>query len=169
MRLASDSLTESHLLAHPVWEFAIHDSTADDGDVEPVDSLPVADLDNRIVGTQVRLANGETCWALLQCVDLQNPRATRQFLSLVLKHHGDWFALDRYYDKNEARGPDALARFVGLPIDDVFPIAYDLRGIAIGHPDALVGTIEKEPRERLSFDERLALMMERNPPSSGST
>jgi hypothetical protein len=45
---------------------------------------------------------------------------------------------------------------VGLPIDDVFPIAYDLRGIAIGQPDALVRTVEKQPRERLSFDERLA-------------
>jgi hypothetical protein len=70
MRLASDSLTESHLLAHPVREFAIHDSTADDGDVELVDSLPVADLENCIVGAQVRLANGDTCLALLQCVRL---------------------------------------------------------------------------------------------------
>jgi hypothetical protein len=100
---------------------------------------------------------------------LQNPRATRQFLSLVLQHHGDWFALDRYCDETEERDSEALARFVGLPIDDVFPIAYDLRETTFGHPDALVGTIEKQPRERLSFDERLDLMMEGDLPSSGTT
>jgi hypothetical protein len=40
-----------------------------------------------------------------------------------------------------------------LPVDDVFPISYDIRDHARGDPLALAGRVQKEPAERLSRSE----------------
>jgi hypothetical protein len=53
----AESLTVADFEAHPVWEF-LNDDEIGETMVRPVEKLPVETLDNRIVGTQVRLANG---------------------------------------------------------------------------------------------------------------
>jgi hypothetical protein len=50
-----------------------------------------------------------------------------------------------------------LAQFLGLQVDDVFPISYDVRRYSQGNPAALAGGILKEPRERLTQGEIMAL------------
>lgn len=120
--------------------------------------LPVATLVGKLVGTEVMLANGESAWALVGNVDPTNVRMTEHFLTLSIERDGRWFTLARYHDIDYAeKGPDALARFLGLPVDAVFPIRYDIRRFVKGEIDALNGTISKEPRERLSRAEIIAL------------
>jgi hypothetical protein len=45
-----------------------------------------------------------------------------------------WPVVDKF-------GPDKLAKFLGLPLEDVFPIAYDISHAAQGKHDVLIGTI----------------------------
>ena len=59
------------------------------------------------------------------------------------------FHLARYFDPDyESRGPDELPDFLGLSVSDVFPIAYDLRSVAKGDAEVLVGAVTRAPRER---------------------
>ncbi len=126
--------------------------------VQPVEKLPVESHSLRIVGTQVRLANGSEIWGLLGNFDVTNPRATQHFLALSIERGGKWFHLARYQDSGfTTHGPEALARFLGLPIDDVFPIAVDVRRYVRGDPAALTAVVLKEPRERLTHEELTAI------------
>jgi hypothetical protein len=99
-------------------------------------------------------------WASLCNVDVGNPRSTKEFLFLSIKNSGQWFHLARYFDFDFAgSGPDALAHFLGLPVEDVFPISYSINRYVTGDSPALSGTIEKEPRERLTQVERIKLTL----------
>jgi hypothetical protein len=152
-----DRLTAGDLDEHPVWQY-VNDDRHGETMVRPVKRTPVATLTGKLVGTQVRLANGSSVWALLGNVDNRNPRMTEHFVTISLERNGKWFTLSRYHDFDYAKkGPDALARFLGLHLQEVFPISYDLTTYARGHPDALVGKILKEPRERLTRAEIIAL------------
>src|SRR5580698_5631520 len=116
----AESLTVTDFKAHPVWEF-LNDDEIGETMARPVEELPVETLDDRIVGTQVRLANGLGVWGLFGNFDVKNPRATRHFLALSIERSGKWFHLARYHDVGfAAHGPEALAWFLGLRIDDVF-------------------------------------------------
>lgn len=154
-----DALVIDDFQRSPVWEFTNEDEQdLDETAVRPVNPLPVTDLGNRICGTQVVLANGRRVWAIIGNVDVADPRKTEQFLGISLEKNGSWFHVASYsaFDFAE-RGPDRAAEFLGLPVDEVFPIAYDLRQIAEGNAGSLRGEIPKEPRERLTLEERFAL------------
>ena len=126
--------------------------------VQPVEKLPVETLDNRLVGTQVHFANGSRVWALIGNFDVTNPRATQHFLTLSIERGGKWLYLARYHDIGfPAEGPEDLARFLGLHVDDVFPISVDVRRYVRGDPKALTAIVLKEPRERLTREELWAL------------
>ena len=126
--------------------------------MRPVKTTPVKSLTGRVVGTQVRLANGSAMWALLGNVDATNPRLTQHFLMLSVFADGRWFTMARYFDfESDVRGPHGLSAFLRLPIESVFPISYDIGGYGVGQRAALVGTIETEPRERLTRAEIIAL------------
>jgi hypothetical protein len=107
---------------------------------------------------KVRLANDAEVWALIENVDATDPRRTQHFLSLSIFRDGQCFTLARYHDVDaDKRGPQALAAFLALPIDRVFPISYDVSRFSKGNPAALTGRIEKEPREKLTRPELIAL------------
>ncbi len=143
----------------PVWEFALDREIEGNMLVRPVLDLPVSTLANRFIGTPVRLANGRIMPSVITNVTTTDPYQTRHFISLCL-YRGEWFDLARYHDVDiERHGPSALADFLGLSMKDVFPIAYDLRAYCTGDPAALAGTIEAEPRERLSDRELRALAL----------
>jgi len=153
----AESLTVADFEAHPVWEF-LNDDEIGETMVRPVEMIPVETLDNRIVGTRVRLANGLEVWGSFGNFDVKNPRATRHFLDLSIERSGKWFYLARYHDVDfTSRGPEALARFLGLGVDDVFPITVDVRRYVRGDAPALTTIVLKEPQERLTDAERFAL------------
>ncbi len=155
----AEFLTASDLSQYPVWEF-VNDCSADsDTLVCPFLRLPTNDLNNKLVGTEVRLANDNLIWAILENIVVQSPRETRHFLLITfLKDSGARFSMSRYHDPDyEAFGPPALAHFLGLPIDDVFPISYDVSRFADGDPDALTAEIQKKPTETLSEFELIAM------------
>jgi hypothetical protein len=152
---------------HPVWEFTNEDL---DGDfaVRPVRRVPVNSLEGRIVGTQVRLADGTRVWAMLSNVDVTNPEGTRHYLTIGLQRNGRWFPMARYHDPDwdTTGAPHAVASFLGKNIDDVFPISYDLRAIALGDTASLVGTVEANPKPRLTRRELIARAVPRKAPRS---
>lgn len=157
-----DELNEADLRYFPVWEYTNEENGGSELLVRPVASLPVSSLSNRLVGTDVRLANGSHVLGLLGNVDLANPRSTRHFLSLTVFRAGSKFDLARYHDIGVRRfGPEALAAFLGLDVNAVFPIAYDLRELCVGLPEVLVGQLDQEPSERLTRAELIALAVGR--------
>jgi hypothetical protein len=120
--------------------------------------LPSESLDDKLIGTRVRLANGSQVWALIGNFNVTNRRATQHFLTLSIERSGKWFYLARYHDIGfPAEGPEALARFLDLHVDDVFPISLDVRRYVRGDPAALTAIVLKEPRERLTREELWAL------------
>lgn len=142
------------LEANAVWEFVSGGETV----VRPVRRLPVKSLTARLVGTQVRLSNGTAIWALIGNIDPNNPRLTEHFLTLSVLKSGKWFTLSRYHDFDYAeKGPESLASFFGLPVDEVFPISYDVSEQVSGDLAALSGTIPKEPKEKLTRSEIIAM------------
>jgi hypothetical protein len=158
-----ESLTVADFEAHPVWEF-VNDDEIGETMVKPVQKIPVKSLGNRVVGTQVRLANGSQIWALFGNFDVTNPRATQHFLALSIERNGKWFYLARYHDVGfTAHSPEALARFLGLGVDDVFPISVDVRRYAQGDPKALTATVLKEPQEKLTDAELTAMALRLSP------
>ena len=156
----ADSLQPRDLLSHPVWEFA-SDDEPDETNVHPVAELPIDSLENRIVGAEVELANGSRAWALLGNIDVNNARRTRHFLTVSMLVRDEWFHLARYHDvDHEERGPTQLAKALGLGVDDIFPIRYDIRQWVSGAvTDAVFGTVDAEPVERLSRTELIDLAL----------
>lgn len=151
-----DALTVEDFARHPVWRYA--PTVADELRVRAVRTLPVKSLGGKIVGTQVRLANGSEVWAMLGNIDTSNMRLTEHFLTVSVERDGEWFHLARYHDHDfRSRGPSQLARFLRLRREDVFPISFDIRAYVEGKPRGLAGTIPLEPRKKLSRDEVIAL------------
>jgi hypothetical protein len=140
-----------------VWQYS-ESEQGDDTVVRPVKRLPVKNLTGKVVATKVRLANGSLVWALVGNVDIGNPRLTEHFLTLSIEKDGRWFALSRYHDFDYSeRGPEALAKFLDLPVNEVFPISYDIAQYVKGVSAALSGAILKEPHEKLTRAEIIAL------------
>jgi hypothetical protein len=152
-----DELTADDIARNPVWRFTNSDS-ADETAVQPVKRLPVSNLAGKLVGLRVTLRNGDSVWATLSNIDSENARLNEHFLTLSVVRLGMWFHLARYHDFDYAeRGPDALAAFLGLDVDDVFPISYDLCAYAKGDPRALSGVIAKSPAVKLTRAELIRL------------
>jgi hypothetical protein len=160
-KIASE-LSVEDFEAFPAWRFTTADEIEmDETVVEPVEKLP-ADLRcaGCIVGTHVTLAGGQRIWATLSNIDPDDPGINEQFLALSVIRNGTWFHLARYHDVDaERRGPAALAAFLGLPLEEVFPIRYDLTALCSGSSEALAGQIRDAPRTKLSQAELIALAM----------
>jgi hypothetical protein len=156
----TESLAGTDFLDHPVWMY-VGSNARGETLVRPVKRLPVRNLGGKIVGTKVRLGNGSEVWAVLENIQPEQPRMTEHYLQISVERDGQWFHLARYFDYNyDQSGPEALARFLELAVDEVFPIAYDVRQYATGDPTALAGVILKEPRERLTLEEVIAMAVE---------
>ncbi|MTW03962.1 hypothetical protein [Pseudoduganella ginsengisoli] len=92
-------------------------------------------------------------------VELEDPQQNEHFMTLSLvKPNGESFDLARYQDVNyEKSGPLALARFLGLQLIDVFPIAYDISEVVSGPAESVRGVILHEPQVQLSEAELIAM------------
>jgi hypothetical protein len=152
-----ENLTVADLEAFPVWEYANEDEKGETV-VRPIRRTPVKTLVGRLIGTRIRFANGTGAWATIENVDESNERLTQHFLTLTVFDEGRSFTMARYHDVDrDERGPQALAAFLGLGVDDVFPISYDISQACVGEPACLVGKIDKEPREKLTRAQIIAL------------
>jgi hypothetical protein len=153
-----DALTVADLKAHPVWQFTGSDEP-DEVHVRPLKRVPVGKFDGKLIGVEVTLANGQKAWAIVGNIDPARPRLTEHCLTISVERDGKWFHLARYHDFDAAvRGPKALAAFLQLPIDAVFPIAYDVQRFGKGNPAVLLGHIPKRPREPLTRSEIIDLI-----------
>lgn len=154
-----NALTPSDLKRFPVWEF-VNDDEVGELALRPVKRVPVRSLRSRLVGSEFRLANGRRVWGLLGNVSVDDPRLTEHVRTIAVECEGVWFWMSRYHDFEAAkRGPEELARFLGLPVEDVFPITYDISSVSLGAAGALVGSIEREPRERLTRSQVISLVV----------
>ena len=163
-RKEAGDLVPADIEITPVWEFDLANEVDSETAVIPVFDLPVDDLSIRIVGTNVCLANGTRMWAGIQNIDPKSAMKTRHLLSLLLYSSGEWIFLARYHDPGqEGYGPAALARKLGLKLDDVFPISYDVSGCCIGDAAALAGVIESDPKDKLGQDEIFRLIVGEEP------
>jgi len=153
-----DSLTAEDFGKFPVWQFVAAD-TPDETYVKPVRQLPTKQLDGCIVGCQLRLANGTKLPGFLGNLDVTNSRLTQHFLTLsAFGPSGTVFHLARYHDIDSIKhGPAAFAAFLGLPLQAVFPITYDVSDNVVGPANLIRGLITPEPQERLSRAEIIAL------------
>lgn len=162
MKPASE-LLPSDFLANKVWEFAneLESETANESCVRPVARLPVDSLGNRLVGTQLVLANGQQRFAILGSVDVDDPVSTEHFLCVtVFRPDGESFDLARYHDTDYPRHDAvALATFLGFPTEAVFPMRYDITGVARGRPECLRRAIPAAPTTKLSKEELIALAL----------
>jgi len=145
-----------------VWEFILGDEVRlGETHVAPVLDIPVDSLENRVIGTTVALSNGATLWGLLGNVDVHNVRRTRHFLTLSIRTDTRWFHLARYHDADyERRGPKQFASFLGLAVDQVFPIRYDISSYVLGSDECIRGCIQASPSETLSEEELMKLAMD---------
>jgi hypothetical protein len=161
LSMVIDRLGVDDISKHPVWEYKNHDAiNRSDRRVHPIANLPVKSLDGCLVGVQIRLKNGATRWAVLSNITLTNPKRTKHFLAVWIENNGKWFELARYFDVDyKRRGPRQLAAFLGLSVEEVFPMSYDITGIAQGDAATLQGQVEDHPKERLTEDEIIALSL----------
>jgi ribosomal protein L40E len=143
-----DELTVEDFQRHPVWEFDFDNEGEEGRDetwVRPAKELPVDDLGLAVIGVKVRLNNGIECWARLAGVDLENAQWTMEDVGLSVEKDGEWFHLARLFDSSyDEFGPAQLAEFLGLRLEEVFPITYDISHAAQGKRDVLVGTISPQ-------------------------
>jgi hypothetical protein len=157
---AAEKLTVEDIAKYSVWRFVNNDALGETL-VTPVKKLPATDISGKLVGTAVRLANGAMVWAILGNISPRHKQKTQHFITISVERDGSWFHLARYFDPlRDQYGPMSLANFLGLSIDEVFPIAYDIRGVAEGPADVLSGSIAAEPAERLDDDQRMTLLFE---------
>ncbi len=149
---------------HPVWEFQVGSEWLpwrDETWLSPVKRLPVESLDNRLVGTILKLANGQAVRGTLGNISLRNARATRQFIDVEISHNGKSYQLQRAAaPMTPYLNAQGLAEALRLRIEQVFPITYDLSDVAVGDPKIIKGSIEAELPENLSPDDRMKLILE---------
>ena len=153
------SVPVEELLRVGVWKFVSEAPQRDETWVEPVLKIPVSTLAGRLVALNVRLSDATHRPAILGSIDLNNPAHTQHFRTLtIMNGTGRRFDLARYHDADyESRGPRALAEFLGLPLSSIFPVTYDLSGLASGTAACLVGQIPAEPEIRLTRAELIAM------------
>jgi hypothetical protein len=164
-------LTIADLQRNPVWEYDLaNEAEHDETWVKPVKAIPVSDLSNRIVGTEAVLACGATIHCDLGNISLNSATQTKHFLALSVYGEDDkTFQLARYFDTDyDSSGPQALADFLGRPLEEVFPISYDISKVASGLPDVIKATIPASPSEKLTRQQIMRLVMEAPAPTSVS-
>jgi hypothetical protein len=150
-------LTKSDFTAYPVWQFITDDEQGEMA-LKPVKKMPTKNLDGKVVGCQVLFANGSSHTAMLANIDVDNPKRTEQFITLIVEKGGQWFHLARYFDHDfKKHGPDGLCGFMGLKADEVFPVSYDIRKFSGGKSAALLGTFTEIPRVTMARQERMDL------------
>ena len=154
-----EKLTEELLRKIPIWEFC-NDDEAGETPVRPVKKFPVSSGDNHLFGCELRFSDGSTGFGLLGNLSLTNPEQNLHFRTLSVFEGGREYYLPRYHDFDfEKRGPKALANSLRKKVGDIFPISYNLSGVATGAVQCIRGSIPSEPEKKLSRAEIIQLAL----------
>ncbi len=159
LKKLAPKLTVDDFRKFPVWEYTNADeSKYDETVVVPVFSLPMSDLSDCLVGTELTLKNGSKVFGMMCNVDLYDAFKNSHFLMLTIFKKGKKFHLARYHDIDfDSHGPEQLAAFLGLPLGEVFPIAYDLSSVATGDEGILKACYPAKPSVQLTRKEIIRL------------
>src|SRR6185369_15325393 len=100
-------------------------------------------------------------FGILGNIDLFDPVSTEHFLTVaVFRPSGESFDLARYHDVDYSRrNATALAAFLAVPVEEIFPMCYDITDVAVGHPDCVRRSIPATPSSRLSKKELIAMAL----------
>jgi len=159
MRKPAEQLTINDIERFPIWSF-INDDDLGETLVESVEEIPVGDLSGKLVGTKVKFANGTEHWAIMGNINVESYQQTKHLLTISIFVNNMIFHLARYHDHEFAvAGPNVFAKFANMPIDEIFPIMYDLSKYSTGDLRVLIGRIEAEPTEKLSREEIIAMVI----------
>lgn len=151
---STQDILPADFILNPVWEYTSFDGYL----VKPVYTLPVDSLDNRIIGTKLCLNTGIEVWGVLSNFDVRSAKMNQHFLAVWIERDGKWFELARYHDVDFGkRSPEKLAEFLGLSMDDVFPIEYDISASVLGPRSTVANLIQAEPAEKLNQQELIRL------------
>lgn len=164
-----DKITPEDLAKHPVWTFDLKNEALPGRDetwMVPVTKLPVSSLNNHGCLANAVLACGKKMTAMLWSIDLTSQRRTEQFIAIAFWLNDRWWHLSQRPFLSESGNleshlPNDLASKLGLDLNEVFPIAYDISQIAIGPSEITQGKILIEPREKLTKSQRMALALQR--------
>jgi hypothetical protein len=162
-----DKLTLAQITERRLWKF-VPSPKADSVAYVAADAArrPVS-LKDRLVATEVRLADGTSVWALLENVDVTLPEFTKHWLVAHFRVDSKWWRLARYHDVDaDRRSPQMLADKLGKPLGDVFPIRYDIQDACATASEALAGTIDAEPEVRLKRSEIIRMAVPKRTPAS---
>ncbi len=109
------------------------------------------------------LANGNCIWTILSNVNLDIPDYNVHMLSVRLDCSGKWFDLGRYFDSDyEDRTPNHFSDLIGLSLDAILPISYDLSPFAIGNKDSLLGEIPVKVKTQLPLSELMKFIVNKH-------
>jgi hypothetical protein len=132
---AASTLTLEDALAHPVWRYKEEEALLpgeDESWVEPVDVDTVADAYGHFFVTSAKLANGTSETVLVGSTEPLDPQYNEQVQFFVFFRPGQqirWHPIEQ---------PGvALAQFLGLEPQHVFPFKFDIRRYLVGDPSAL--------------------------------
>jgi hypothetical protein len=153
----AEEISEALLRKDPVWEFC-NDDEARETLVRPVRKLPITSADRRLIGCDLRLADGSTVFGYLGNLSLTKKDRNQHFLTLSVFLAGSIEHLARSHDADfSRRGPSWFAMRLGKTEAEVFPLNYDLSNIAVGANDCVRGSIPREPEIKLSDNEFIHL------------
>ncbi len=80
-------------------------------------------------------------------IDLQDSEYTREYIDVFrfFRNNAESFILVRpHVGGYDTHGPAALAEFLGLGVNDLFPITYDISDVADGLEAVVKGTVPRE-------------------------
>lgn len=153
----AEKLTEALLREYPVWEFC-NDDKAGETLMRPVSEIPISSTHSRLIGCELRLADGSPLFGFLGNLSLEKADQNQHFLTLSVFVRGSIEHLARYHDHDVAEhGPAWLAKILRKKETEVFPIFYDVSAIAKGDQDCVRGFISREPKQKLSRSEIIQL------------
>ena len=165
MKQASD-LRPVDFAAHPVWEFAPEEIGIDECSMIPVLDLPVENLDQRCLGTEVILADGTKVWAILYelwpQMTVEQLISSQKFRFFRGDSACDWPAEDFQPGTVDA---DGLADFLDRGVEAVFPFTYDVSKLVVGEQAVTRRSVAREEEDskfwRVPLDPALVAALEK--------
>ena len=157
MKTTIDNITWNSFREYPVWEWDLE--VDDDAALFPIQDYPVSYLEGRIIGVPCYLNNGAIINCVLSAIEIGSPHKTDQFLSLTAMVNETKIQLQRYFDVGASEDPGKVfADNIGIPVDDVFPIKWDVQKYVTKGTRGRSGTITRFPAMRLNEQQRMYLI-----------
>jgi hypothetical protein len=125
-------LRPSEFAVFPLWEFAPESDEHDECWMIPVTEVPVNDLVERCLGTEVSLADGSRVWAViyeLWPLTLEGTIKSQRFRFFNGNDVCDWPKEE--FQPGTVNSAE-LAAFLDRKVEEVFPFAYDVSNLVAG-------------------------------------